>query len=172
MAGTGRIYRYLVAVENSTGQDANAFAAHVQSTLNNTTRGWIRSGRWGFQRVTAAPADFTIWLATPATTDAICLRYGIHTDGVVSCRGGPNVVINLTRWTQGIPPYAGQLDGYRHAVVSHEVGHFLGFLHMACPGEGQPAPVMQPQFYGMNGCLPNAWPYAEDGTFINGPPAP
>lgn len=172
MAGTGRIYRYLVAVENTTGQDVTAFAAHVQSSLNNTNRGWIASGRWGFQRVTTAPADFTVWLATPATTDAICARYGIHTGGQVSCRGGPNVVINLTRWLQGGPAYVGHVDDYRHLVVNHEVGHFLGFLHVACPGEGQPAPVMQTQFYGMNGCVPNVWPYAEDGTFVTGPPAP
>jgi Protein of unknown function (DUF3152) len=171
-AGTGRIFRYLVAAETSTGQDVNAFAAHVQSTLNNTQRGWIRSGRWGFQRVATAPADFTVWLATPATTDAICARYGINTEGKVSCRGGPNVVINLVRWRDGIEAYAGQVGQYQHLVINHEVGHFLGHLHVLCPGEGMPAPVMQTQFYGMKGCVPNVWPYAEDGTFVTGPPPP
>jgi hypothetical protein len=171
-AGTGRILRYLVAVETVTGQDVKAFADHVQSTLNNAQRGWIRSGRWGFQRVTTGPADFTVWLATPATTDAICARYGIRTEGKVSCRGGPNVVINLDRWRSGIPAYDGQVGQYQHLVINHEVGHFLGQLHVLCPGAGQPAPVMQTQFYGMNGCVPNVWPYADDGTFVTGPPPP
>jgi len=160
----------MVAVETSTGQDVKAFADHVQSTLNNTQRGWITSGRWGFQRVVAAPADFTVWLATPVTTDTICARYGLRTEGKVSCRGGRNVVINLDRWRFGIPAYEGQVGQYQHLVINHEVGHFLGFLHVLCPGAGRPAPVMQTQFYGMNGCVPNVWPYAEDGTFLTGPP--
>jgi hypothetical protein len=171
-AGSGRILRYLVAVETVTGQSPQAFADHVQSTLNNTQRGWIASGRWGFQRVATAPADFTVWLATPKTTDAICARYGIKTEGTVSCRGGPNVVINLKRWQEGSSAYPGQVDQYRHLVINHEVGHFLGFLHVICPAEGKPAPVMQTQFYGLNGCVPNVWPYTEDGTFITGPPPP
>jgi hypothetical protein len=166
----GRLLRYKVATELASGQNADAFAAHVQATFDNT-RGWTRSGQWSFQRVTTDPADFTIWLATPTTTDAICARYGLATGGVVSCRGGPNVVINLVRWTQGIPAYANVSD-YDHLVINHEVGHFLGFGHVNCPGPGQPAPVMQSQYNGLNGCMPNIWPYSDDGTIITGPPVP
>jgi hypothetical protein len=40
--------------------------------------------------------------------------------------GGRNVVINLKRWLLGVPWYADALEDYRHMVVNHEVGHFLG----------------------------------------------
>ena len=61
---------------------------------------WQREG-WTFQRVSAAPYDFVVELATAATTDYICGKYGIHTAGQVNCRGGQNVVLNLDRWEQG-----------------------------------------------------------------------
>lgn len=168
IGGSGRLLRYRVAVENTTGQDAAAFAAHVQSTLNDP-RGWTAGGEWGFQRVAADPADFVVWLATPATTDKICGKYGLNTEGEVSCRGGRDVVINLKRWQQGIPAYADRVTDYRHLVVNHEVGHFIGHRHETCPGEGLPAPVMMTSYYGMKGCVPNPWPYL-GGTLVTGPP--
>ena len=83
----------------------------------------------------------------------------------MSCRGGKDVVINLKRWTQGSPSYAP--GPYRDLVVNHEVGHFLGHSHVSCPGDGKPAPVMQTQYYGMNGCVPNTWPYTNDDTYLD-----
>jgi hypothetical protein len=94
--------------------------------------------------------------------------HGLSTEREASCRGGEHVVINLRRWLRGIPAYRGDVDSYRHLVVNHEVGHFLGYHHMDCPEEGGYAPVMQAQMYGLHGCEPNAWPY-RDGRFVNGP---
>jgi hypothetical protein len=98
-------------------------------------------------------------LSAPETVDRICGQYGLDTEGEAFCRGGENVIINLKRWLLAIPAYDGDVGMYRHLVVNHEVGHFLGHRHVPGPAAGEPAPVMQTQMYGMNGCRPNGWPY-------------
>ena len=155
--GQGRVYRYRVEVEDGIDIDPEDFAREVDRILADP-RGWTASGRWGFRRVTG-DADFSVKLSVPATVDRICGRYGLDTDGEASCRGGADVVINLKRWTEATPAYADDVAMYRHLVINHEVGHFLGFSHAQCPGPGRLAPVMQTQMYGLNGCKRNAWPY-------------
>ena len=72
---------------------------------------------------------------------------------------GERAVINLARWATAVPDYQGDVATYRQYVVNHEVGHALGQGHEPCPGAGQPAPVMQQQTLGLEGCTKNAWPY-------------
>jgi hypothetical protein len=156
--GKGRLLRYAVEVEDGIDQDPAEFATWVDRVLADR-RGWTAGGKWSFARDSRANPDFVVRLASPATVDRICGEYGLDTEGEASCRGGENVIINLRRWLLAIPAYHGDVESYRHLVVNHEVGHFLGFDHAACPGEGEPAPVMQTQMYGLDGCVPNAWPY-------------
>ncbi|MFC0526895.1 DUF3152 domain-containing protein [Phytohabitans kaempferiae] len=158
--GTGRLLRYRVEVERGLGQEPGEFAQWVDRVLADP-RGWTARGRWAFQRPASGPVDFIVKLASPDTVDEICGRYGLDTGGEVSCRGQENVVINVKRWILATPAYAGDVDMYRHLVVNHEVGHFLGHGHASCPGKGRPAPVMQQQIYGMGGCVPNGWPYPQ-----------
>ena len=54
-------------------------------------------------------------------------------------------------------------------VVNHEMGHLLGFSHMTCGNPGTLAPVMAQETINLGGCLPNAYPFAPDGTFVVGP---
>jgi len=54
------------------------------------------------------------------------------------------------------------LRDYRHLVVNHETGHWLGFGHAYCGGPGQLAPVMQQQSISLQGCKPNPWPLASE----------
>jgi hypothetical protein len=30
---------------------------------------------------------------------------------------------------------------------------------------------MMSQYFGIDGCVPNIWPYAADGSYLTGPPA-
>ncbi|MEV4199392.1 DUF3152 domain-containing protein [Micromonospora globbae] len=157
----GPLHRYRVVVEQGTGQDPDEFAASVDGTLGDP-RSWIASGELRVQRVAeAAAADFTIYLATPVTSERMCAEGGLRTEGYTSCRLPGQVIINLARWTEAVPDYGAPLDVYRTYVINHEVGHEFGELHEACPGPGQPAPVMQQQTYGLEGCLANAWPYLD-----------
>ncbi|MBM0277920.1 DUF3152 domain-containing protein [Micromonospora tarensis] len=157
----GPVRRYRVVVERGTGQDAAAFAARVDEVLTDP-RSWIASDELRVQRVAdAEAADFTIYLATPVTSERMCAEGGLTTERYTSCRLPGQVIINLARWMEAVPDYGASLDTYRTYVINHEVGHEFGEEHEACPGPGEPAPVMQQQTYGLRGCVANAWPYLD-----------
>ncbi|MEH1054568.1 DUF3152 domain-containing protein [Micromonospora sp. CPCC 206171] len=167
----GPLRRYRVAVEEGSGQDVDLFADTVDEALADR-RSWIASGELRVQRVPeAAAADFTVYLATPATSEQMCAEGGLMTEGYTSCRLPGQVIINLARWMDAVPDYGAPLAVYRTYVVNHEVGHEFGEEHEACPGPGAPAPVMQQQTYGLDGCVANAWPYV-DGVRHEGPLVP
>jgi hypothetical protein len=166
----GTLKRYRVAVENGANQDGNAFAGTVDATLADP-RGWIGGGDHKFQRVNSTTADFVVYLATPATSEAMCATGGLHTDQYTSCRLPGKLIINLARWLAGVPDYGAPLTTYRAYAINHELGHELGNGHEACPGKGSLAPVMQQQTLGLGGCTANAWPYVA-GQRYSGPDVP
>jgi hypothetical protein len=167
----GQLRRYRVAVEGGIDEDAARFAAAVD-TIVADPRGWTAGGRLRLQRVAkGTAADFTVFLATPETSEAMCATAGLHTHRYGSCRLPGQVIINLDRWQESVPDYGAPLEVYRAYAVNHEIGHELGYGHEACPAPGRPAPVMQQQTYGLAGCLPNAWPNV-DGARYSGPPVP
>ena len=159
--GTGPLQRFVVEVEDGIGVDGPSFAAAVEETLGDP-RSWGNGGRMSFQRVgqeEAAAGDyaFKVTLISPGNMERYCP--GVGTGGYTSCRYGDRAVINLARWATAVPDYEGDIPTYRHYVVNHEVGHALGNGHQECPGPGRPAPVMQQQTLGLEGCAKNAWPY-------------
>ncbi|WP_432050013.1 DUF3152 domain-containing protein [Verrucosispora sp. NA02020] len=165
----GRVVHYRVAVEQGTGQDPDAFAAEVDAVLGDP-RSWIGSGDLRVRRIDDPEyADFTLYLATPATSEAMCATGGLSTEGYTSCRLPGKVIINLARWAEAVPGYGAPLAVYRAYVINHEVGHELGEGHQTCPGAGRPAPVMQQQTYGLDGCLAYAWPYLDGLRYVGDP---
>ncbi len=161
---------YRVEVETRTGQSARGLAAAVDATLADPAS-WTGQGRWSLQRVATDRADLVIRLATSATVGEVCEAAGLEDATYSSCRTGQFVMINLDRWLHAVPEYRGDVALYRHYVINHEVGHGLGYGHQACPEPGLPASVMQQQTLGLNGCLPNGWPYV-GGRLVSGPAAP
>ena len=167
----GPLHRYRVAVERDTGQAVAAFADAVDEVLADPAS-WIGSGQLRVQRVPVDDvADFTVYLATPATSERMCAVGGLSTEGYTSCRLPGQVIINLARWQEAVPDYGASLAVYRTYVINHEVGHEFGEQHEACPGPGRPAPVMQQQTYGLQGCVANPWPHLDGHRYV-GPPVP
>lgn len=140
------------------GVDAS-YLPGLRTKLSETygdNRGWSVGGLVEFKEV-GSGCDFTVWL----TAADLMPTFGAICDSMWSCRVGPNVVINFDRWQNASPSWnasGGSLSEYRHMVINHETGHWLSFDHTNCPGDGQPAPVMQQQSINLQGCTFNAWP--------------
>lgn len=154
---TTTVHRYAIQVEEGLPVDVTATATQISSILNDE-RGWTGYEGNSFQLVSdPGQAEFTIYLASSGTVDDLCAPD--DTQGLVDCRNGNKVALNIDRWLFAAPPYAGQtVDAYRTYVVNHEVGHYIGFGHVPCPGEGQPAPIMLQQTIDLHGCVPAWWP--------------
>jgi hypothetical protein len=168
----GPLHRFKVAVEKPSPADAGPdFADEVNRTLGDS-RSWIASGEFRLQRVPGtARAEFTVYLASPRTSERMCSTGGLETGGYTSCRLPRKVIINDARWEGAVRDYRAPISTYRRYAINHEVGHQLGHGHEACPGKGRPAPVMMQQTLGLKGCVANAWPYL-NGTRYTGPPTP
>lgn len=150
---------YTVATKGNINADASEFASQVSETLHDAN-GWSRLGV-SFQQVESG-GRFTVWLSEASQVPSFSAT---GCDATVSCTVGNNVIINQDRWLSGSDAWngaGGSLRDYRHMVVNHEVGHWLGHGHRYCSGAGQPAPVMQQQTISMQGCTPNPWPQPQE----------
>lgn len=90
----------------------------------------------------------------------LCKPETLKTEGCkdthLSCAilGGEQIWLNIDRWTRGSKPSGLSLQRYRQYMVTHEMGHSLGYDHVQCPGSG-PAPLMMQQTLGIGKCFPN-----------------
>lgn len=153
-----RVVVYSVESRGALSADLSFFKSQVNQTLNDS-RGWSRLGV-NFQEV-ASGGSFTLVLSESSqlpTFSSIC-----SVDW--SCSAGRYVVINQDRWLGASAAWnqaGGSLRDYRHMVVNHETGHWLGHRHLNCGGVGQSAPSMQQQSISLQGCSFNAWPLASE----------
>jgi hypothetical protein len=145
--------RYRVLVEQGVELTSAEFVALVDAALADPA-GWAAAGR-SFARVDER-AEITVLLARPPTVDRLCKP--LATRGRYSCGRAGRAALNLDRWQSGSRAWTASLSEYRTYMVNHEVGHLLGIPHLDCPAAGEPAPIMQQQTFGLDGCLPSAWP--------------
>jgi hypothetical protein len=140
---------YQAIVDPDVKYDARKFAEEVSVYLQDP-HGWKSQG-YTFEE-SKHPAVL-IHLSSPKT-----IQQNGCDDPTLSCAemNGRHMHLNAMRWT-GSMQNRSKLDlyNYRQYMVSHEMGHILGKDHVACPGPGQPAPIMMQQTLGIGECVPN-----------------
>jgi len=152
------VVRYHVETRGSIVADLGVFKRQAQQTFDDP-RGWRGSGV-EFRRVRSG-GSMTLVLAHASEVPG----FSSECSSEWSCRVGRYVIINQTRWLHASPMWNRvhrSLRDYRHMVVNHESGHWLGWGHRGCPSRGALAPVMQTQSKGLDGCRPNPWPTAAE----------
>lgn len=153
-----RSITYSVSSNGSLAGNVAEFASQANATLNDS-RGWSQLGV-KFVQVESG-GMFTLILAQASALPT----YSSGCSADWSCAVGRNVIINDDRWMGATTSWnaaGGGLRDYRHMVVNHEVGHWLGHDHAYCGGAGTKAPVMQQQSMGLQGCSFNPWPLASE----------
>ena len=153
---------YSVITRGAITTSVEDFRRQAQETFDDP-RGW-RYGGVKFRRVRRG-GDFTLVLAAARAVPT----FSSTCSPTWSCRIGRFVIINQERWKHASPAWnaAGRsLRDYRHLVVNHETGHWLGRGHASCPPGGGPAPVMMQQSKGTGGCRFNPWPLPWEAAAI------
>lgn len=154
-------FNYNVQTKGTITADISEFKTLVNETLNDV-RGWSRLDV-RFNEV-ASGGNLTIYLANSAVMTSFSAT-GCSSSW--SCTVGNSVIINQDRWLGASDAWnaaKGTLRDYRHMVVNHETGHWLGHGHQNCGGPGQAAPVMQQQSIDLQGCTFNPWPLQSELT--------
>ncbi len=136
---------YRTSVDPDVDYDSDQFAREVDIYLADP-EGWAQ-----FYRFVRGPRGVHVRLCHPETLK----REGCY-DDELSCAtlGGKHVWLNARRWMHGALKSRLPLERYRQYMVSHEMGHSLGYEHAKCPGSG-PVPIMVQQTLGIGNCTPN-----------------
>lgn len=116
----------------------------------NDPHGWASKG-YSFEEV-HKNEDILIHLASPRTVVKKC---GLPADLSCAEMNGRHVYLNADRWFHGSIRSKLGIEDYRQYMVSHEIGHTLGFDHIKCPCIGCKAPIMMQQTKGIGKCVPN-----------------
>jgi hypothetical protein len=145
---------YQVETRGTITADVTQFKQQAAETYADN-RGWIRLGVT-FKEV-ASGGDYTLVLSEASQVP----DFGSPCDSTYSCQSGRYVIINQDRWLGATDPWnqaGGDIRNYRHMVLNHETGHWLGHGHTTCSGAGQAATVMMQQSITLGGCKFNPWP--------------
>jgi hypothetical protein len=116
----------------------------------NDPDGWGSKG-YSFEEVTENE-DILIRLASPRTVVKKC---GLPADLSCAELNGRLVFLNADRWFHGSTKSKLGIEDYRQYMVSHEIGHILGYDHTKCPCVNCKAPIMMQQTKGIGKCVPN-----------------
>lgn len=142
-------YTFRIEVDKDVSYSLKDFEFYMLAYLNDPD-GWNSKG-YIFEQVNGHE-DILIRLSSPKTITNKC---GLPNNLSCAEMNGKHVYLNADRWVRGSKKSKLSLDDYRQYMVSHEIGHILGFDHEHCPCVGCKAPIMMQQTLGIGKCNPN-----------------
>jgi hypothetical protein len=142
-------YRFRTEVDKDISYSPTQFEFYIITYLNDPD-GWNAKG-YTFELVDSKE-DVLIRLSSPKTIRNEC---GLPSNLSCAEMNGNHMYLNADRWLHGSKQSKLSLENYRQYMVSHEIGHILGFDHKTCPCVGCNAPIMMQQTLGIGKCNPN-----------------
>ncbi len=144
-----KTYTYSCVIDSGVYTNPRTFAKWVAIYLADPD-GWESKG-YTFSFVTKNPQILIHLTTTKGLVVVGC-------DPALNCAvmNGKDIYINFDLWS-GKTANKSQLNlmEYRQYILSHEMGHILGYGHVKCPGVGQLAPIMLQQTKGIGACVPS-----------------
>lgn len=149
-----RHYKFRVIVDEDVRKKYSIrFPAQIEFYITaylNDPDGWSVK-RYRFEPV-SSNEDVLIRLSSPKTVKEQC---GVPANLSCAELNGKHMYLNADRWFHGSKASKLSLEQYRQYMVSHEIGHILGFDHEVCPCPKCKAPIMMQQTLGIGKCNPN-----------------
>jgi len=144
-----KLVRFKFLIDKDVSAPSHAQLEFYVTAYLNDPDGWSKHGYF-FEPV-KTNENVLIRLSTPSTIEKHC------GNGKLSCAelGGKHMWLNSERWLHGAPKSKLTLENYRQYMISHEIGHILGFDHEKCPCKSCPAPIMMQQTLGIAECSAN-----------------
>jgi len=149
-----KLIRYKFVIDSDVIKDYNI---HIPVQIGyyigiylNDPDGWSKHGYF-FEPVDENE-NVHIRLSSPNTIKKIC---GLPSNLSCAELGGRFVYLNSNRWFNGASASKLSLEDYRQYMVSHEIGHILGFDHETCVCKNCKAPIMMQQTKSIGNCKPN-----------------
>lgn len=147
-------FTYSIETRGTITVSSDEFKQQVRETLDDD-QGWIRLG------VRFVEVDSSSDVVVVLSEASHLPMFSVGCTAYYSCTVGSYVIANQTRWLDATDPWnasGGNLRDYRHMVINHEMGHWLGHPHATCGGADQLAPLMMQQSTSLDECRFNAWP--------------
>ena len=144
---TMKVVRFRTQVDPDVSYPDDTFRREVTIYLNDPD-GWARFHQFDYAATGRAK------LIRLASKRAIREVGCVEDDLSCAILGGSDIWLNADRWRTGAPKSRLPLVEYRQYMITHEMGHSLGYDHVTCPGSG-PVPVMVQQTLGIGSCEPN-----------------